>query len=44
MDYQTFAVFLLDPDGKHLVPRYALGFRELYVETVRIPVGDFLGK
>jgi len=22
VDYQTFAVFLLDPDGKHLVPRY----------------------
>ncbi len=42
VDYQTFAVFLLDPDGKHLIPRYALGFRELYVETVRIPVGDGL--
>ena len=42
VDYQTFAVFLLDPDGKHLVPRYALGFRELYVQTVRIPVGDGL--
>ncbi|MBI4414578.1 MAG: hypothetical protein HY576_09415, partial [candidate division NC10 bacterium] len=42
VDYQTFAVFLLDPDGKHLVPRYAEGFRELYVQTVRIPVGDGL--
>ncbi len=42
VDYQTFAVFLLEPDGKHLIPRYALGFRELYVETVRIPVGDGL--
>ena len=42
VDYQTFAVFLLDRDGKHLVPRYALGFRELYVETVRIPVGESL--
>ncbi|MFQ5804003.1 MAG: sigma 54-interacting transcriptional regulator [Candidatus Methylomirabilales bacterium] len=42
VDYQTFAVFLLDPDGKHLIPRYALGFRELYVETVRIRVGDGL--
>lgn len=42
VDYQTFAVFLLDPDGKHLIPRYAVGFRELYVETVRVPVGDGL--
>jgi Nif-specific regulatory protein len=42
VDYQTFAVFLLDPDGKHLIPRYVLGFRELYVETVRIRVGDGL--
>ena len=42
VDYQTFAVFLLDPDGKHLVPRYTVGFRELYVETVRVPVGDGL--
>ncbi|MFQ5961758.1 MAG: sigma 54-interacting transcriptional regulator [Candidatus Methylomirabilales bacterium] len=42
VEYQTFAVFLLDPDGKHLIPRYALGFRELYVETVRIPMGDGL--
>lgn len=42
VDYQTFAVFLLDPDGRHLVPRYALGFRELYVQTVRIPVGEGL--
>ncbi len=44
VDYQTFAVFLLDADGRHLVPRYTVGFRELYVETVRVPVGDFLGK
>lgn len=42
VDYQTFAVFLLESDQKHLVPRYALGFRELYVGTVRIPVGDGL--
>ncbi len=42
VDYKTFAVFLLDADGKHLTPRYAEGFRELYVQTVRIPVGDGL--
>jgi len=42
VDYQTFAVFLLDADGKHLTPRYAEGFRELYVQTVRVPVGEGL--
>ncbi len=43
VDYQTFAIFLLDPAGKHLVPRYAVGFRELYVEAVlHISVGEGL--
>lgn len=42
VEYHTFAVFLLGADEKHLVPRYALGFRELYVETVRVPVGQGL--
>jgi Nif-specific regulatory protein len=42
IDYQTFAIFLTEPDGKHLVPRYVVGFRELYVQTVRIPLGEAL--
>ncbi len=42
VDYQTFAIFLMEADGRHMVPRHVLGFRELYVQAVRIPLGEGL--